>query len=427
MVTKVDHFLAGWEASILSQAERLLLINAVLSSLPVYAMSAFKLPAKIIEEIDKRRRAFLWTGEDACSGAKCLVAWDLVCKPKERGLGIKDIKLQNEALLLKRLFLLYSSNSAWASWLWEEYKDDSLLKSLPLGPHWSSMQKLIPELQHLTSVQVGDGARTSFWHDCWISKPALANVFMPLYTHALNKDDTVRNVMQRGLVSSLVPRLTVTANLELQRLQAALQSFTLSNEPDKRTYGTKAAPNVTCKQFYEARLLPGIVSPLWDAIWKCKAPLKVKFFAWLLVKDRLSTKKNLHKKTIVPNDICDICNGATETASHLCFFCPFAKSFWDKIGVQPMIQDVAQFHQHKPGSRIPILHYQVFYLLCFWALWNHRHDVVFRGQTPSITSCLQRCIHEAALWAKNLKSEDRYVIQIWKEIFSSPLQSIHSM
>lgn len=85
------------------------------------------------------------------------------------------------------------------------------------------------------------------------------------------------------------------------------------------------------------KLPPGAVSPLWDAIWKCRAPLKVKLFAWLLVEDSLSTKKNLQKKNIVPTGTCDIYNEGTETTSHFCFLCPFAKSFWDKIGVQPTI------------------------------------------------------------------------------------------
>lgn len=29
----------------------------------------------------------------------------------------------------------------------------------------------------------------------------------------------------------------------------------------------------------------------------------------------------------------------TETASHLCFACPFAKSFWRAIGFQPNIEE----------------------------------------------------------------------------------------
>jgi hypothetical protein len=126
-------------------------------------MSAFKLPPKVIEAIDKRRRAFFWTGDDTCSGAKCLVAWDEVCTAKEKGgLGIKSLKTQNEALLLKRLFNLFSGNSSWTNWIWKEFDGRSLLKSLPLGQHWSVFQKLLPELFKITTVQLGTAREHPF-------------------------------------------------------------------------------------------------------------------------------------------------------------------------------------------------------------------------------------------------------------------------
>lgn len=38
-----------------------------------------------------------------------LARWDLVCRPKNRGgLGIIDLQLQSQALLLKQLFKFYS-------------------------------------------------------------------------------------------------------------------------------------------------------------------------------------------------------------------------------------------------------------------------------------------------------------------------------
>lgn len=67
-------------------------------------------------------------------------------------------------------------------------------------------------------------------------------------------------------------------------------------------------------------------------------------------------------------------------------------------------------HQPKPSQVVPVLHFRVFYLLCFSAIWNHRHDVVFRGLLPSIGSCFQRCVSKAVLWAEILKPEDRNVI-----------------
>lgn len=60
LIQKVNNRLQGWATNHLSIAGRLILINAVLSSIPTYFMSVFKLPAWVINEIDKTRRKFLW-------------------------------------------------------------------------------------------------------------------------------------------------------------------------------------------------------------------------------------------------------------------------------------------------------------------------------------------------------------------------------
>lgn len=40
------------------------MVNSVLTALPTYWMSIFRLPAWVIKKIDQLRRDFLWTGPD---------------------------------------------------------------------------------------------------------------------------------------------------------------------------------------------------------------------------------------------------------------------------------------------------------------------------------------------------------------------------
>lgn len=75
-------------------------------------MSALKIPKTVIKAIDRRHRAFFWTGDDACHGSKCLVAWDAVQASKSAGgLGIKDLELQNRCLLMKFIDKIFSNDS----------------------------------------------------------------------------------------------------------------------------------------------------------------------------------------------------------------------------------------------------------------------------------------------------------------------------
>lgn len=60
IVDRVERKLSGWNSRSLSWAGRVVLINSVLSSLPIYFMSLFQAPVIVINKIDKIRRNFLW-------------------------------------------------------------------------------------------------------------------------------------------------------------------------------------------------------------------------------------------------------------------------------------------------------------------------------------------------------------------------------
>jgi hypothetical protein len=102
---------------------RLILVNSILTAMLAHAMAAGILHAGVIEAIDKRRRAFLWTGEETCHGGNCKVARTDFCTPKNLGgLGILSIQSQNSALLTKFLTKLYFDTSApWVDWFRRRY------------------------------------------------------------------------------------------------------------------------------------------------------------------------------------------------------------------------------------------------------------------------------------------------------------------
>ncbi|WVZ95841.1 hypothetical protein U9M48_041555 [Paspalum notatum var. saurae] len=71
---------------------RLILVNSVLDSQLIYLMSAVRLDVGFIKQVDRTRRAFLWSGEKTTHGSQCLVAWEDVCGLKADGrLGVEEI------------------------------------------------------------------------------------------------------------------------------------------------------------------------------------------------------------------------------------------------------------------------------------------------------------------------------------------------
>ncbi|CAL5434764.1 unnamed protein product [Camellia sinensis] len=101
VLDKIKLRLAGWKRRLLSFAGRLTLIKSVLSSLPVYYLSLFKIPEGIAKEIEKLQASFLWGGVELKRKVH-LVRWDEVTKStKQGGLGVRRIRDMNVCLLMK--------------------------------------------------------------------------------------------------------------------------------------------------------------------------------------------------------------------------------------------------------------------------------------------------------------------------------------
>jgi hypothetical protein len=60
---RIEKRLSGWKGKMLSVGGRLVLINSMLSSLPMFMMSFFELPGGVLEKIDCFRSHFYWQND----------------------------------------------------------------------------------------------------------------------------------------------------------------------------------------------------------------------------------------------------------------------------------------------------------------------------------------------------------------------------
>lgn len=118
LIGRADKILVGRQNQFLNARGRVILINSVLDGSAAYLMAANQMPKGVLDALDSRRRAFLWTGTGKTTGSQCLVAWIVVCQTKEMGgLGVRELSLQNQFLLLKLIHRLHRpEDSAWAQW-----------------------------------------------------------------------------------------------------------------------------------------------------------------------------------------------------------------------------------------------------------------------------------------------------------------------
>jgi hypothetical protein len=137
----------------MTRAGRVVQVQHVLTTMLVYLVMSTDLPIWAIKAINKVRRGFIWRGRKESNGGHCLIAWPKVCRSRELGgLGISDLKSLGLALRLRCPWLRKSEpNKPWANLLLQTSKEMDCLLSMAVV------------------TEIGDGAKTFFWKDRWVS------------------------------------------------------------------------------------------------------------------------------------------------------------------------------------------------------------------------------------------------------------------
>jgi hypothetical protein len=134
-------------------------------------MSAIKFSPRIVKMIEKYRKHCFWRGLDLNAKKPPLAAWHLAIRPKkEGGMGIINLKTQNEALLLKNMDKFFNRQDCpWVNLIWTNYYRDGKLQNLQRKGSfwWSAIMKLLDKFKGIAMVKLNDGTSAYMWQDLW--------------------------------------------------------------------------------------------------------------------------------------------------------------------------------------------------------------------------------------------------------------------
>ena len=166
----------------------------------------------------------------------------------------------------------------------------------------------VDDFREISKCIVGSGHTVLFWSDSW-TDDRLNDKFPRLFSHAIDKLQSVNHFLSTNdWISCFHRPLTVEAYAEFCEMQTLLAGVQISNETDKWDCtlgkGTFKSNRVYNHHFKSI----DIHAPsCW--IWKSKCQSKHKFFAWLLLHDRINTKDMLLRRRwqVTDNHMCVLC------------------------------------------------------------------------------------------------------------------------
>ncbi|GKD08573.1 RNA-directed DNA polymerase, eukaryota, reverse transcriptase zinc-binding domain protein [Tanacetum coccineum] len=186
----------------LSIGGRYTLIKSVLTSIPIYHLSFFKVPAGILKEMESFRRNF-FNEMDRSKKKMVWIRWEKnLASKKNRGLGISSFFATNRALLFKWMWrFITQGSSLWSNFIKAIHGDKGAIDNPNSSSRTSIWLDLIRELSSLTHKAInlialvkrklGNKENTLFWEDIWLGDSSLKTKFSRLFALEFCKDISV--------------------------------------------------------------------------------------------------------------------------------------------------------------------------------------------------------------------------------------------
>jgi len=358
LINSVANRIPAWKENLLNLAGRATLTAVTLSAIPTHTAIAVCLSPWAVQQIDKKRRAFLWSGTDQVAGGKCRVAWTVACRPKDLGgLGLIDLRRFGIALQLR--------------WEWKR----RMQAYLPWVPLPSPDNKtLASTFLAATDVVLGDGNTAIFWLDRWLpdgrSVQEVAPHVMARVPRRCRATTIAEAIHDHTWVRHIAPPFSVLILTEYLQLWDVIQRVHFSdNSPDVLRWKWSADMSYSSASAYHL-LFAGAIRPLGaKELWKVAAPPKVKHFFWLALHKRCWTAARRHRRGLQQSPTCILCGVDAEEIDHILIGCSFSRSVWQSVLGRLHLSHVPL----QPGT-------------CFWSWWLAAWKLVPKEQRKGFDS-----------------------------------------
>lgn len=369
-------------------------------------MGVFKLPISLVEEYTKIIRDFWWGDDNNCRKIHWL-AWDNMVLPKcMGGLGFRDLRLFNQALLARQAWrLIQFPDSLCARVLKARYYPSCELidavHQQTCSPTWRSIESGLELLKKGLVWRVGDGKKIQIWRDQWIPRES---TFKPTKKGSRSRVRWVSQLFKQGekswdagLINQICYPFDAEEILKIKIPQFQTEDFLAWHYEKSRLFSVRSAYRLAMSFGANSSLGSSSAGAtgersIWKKIWNAPVPQKVKVFAWRLARDGLATLCNRRKRKLEPRATCQICGTEEEDGFHADITCTRAKALRDELRASWRLPEESMLVNSGPDWLLMILQGVpgddgAQFLLLLWRAWHLRNDCIFgKGKETVLAS-----------------------------------------
>ncbi|GAU51221.1 hypothetical protein TSUD_412270 [Trifolium subterraneum] len=256
------------------------LIKAVAQAIPTYLMSTFLIPKGLCDQMESMMSRFWW-GSNVDKRKIHWVSWKKTCKQKKtRGMGFRDLRAFNEALLAKQGWRIIIGNGENIN-IWEDrwinpQEGNTIWTTKPGNTNLKLVRNLIDSTNHQWNAQL------------------VEQTFIPIEAN---------QIKQIPLSSSMEEDIVCWQGTK-NGIYTVRSGYNAQMEWEAKHFGQPQPSNY----------LEG--ASTWEKLWKIKAPPKQLHLLWRILHNDIPVKSNLLTKGILCDSICPRCNTSPETIDH---------------------------------------------------------------------------------------------------------------
>uniref|UniRef100_A0A2N9I4S0 Reverse transcriptase zinc-binding domain-containing protein n=1 Tax=Fagus sylvatica TaxID=28930 RepID=A0A2N9I4S0_FAGSY len=318
--SRIGRKVGGWKEKLLSQAGKEILIKAVAQAIPTYAMSVFRLPGSLCDEINSMINAKM---------------------PHNASFAWRSILGAREIISLGTRWRVGNGTNIR---IWKD-------RWIPTRSTFK-VQSPISILQENTTVDALIFQDTRLWN-----APLIDAIF------EVSEADTIKSIPlnRRSSTDTIIWSETKNGVYSVRSAYHLLMKAKKGGESSNNSQ----------------------VNNLWKGIWNASVPQKIKLFIWKACKNILPTKLNLFRKKACNSMSCDLCDNDLESVMHVLVDCKFAQEVWGLSVLAstqkwPHSHNFADFVHHGIQS-LTSPDIELLFTIA-WKLWVARNDRMWDNQ-----------------------------------------------